>query len=97
MVIDMLVHLDASPTGITRAAVRRRSISADAVRRIHVFTDANGEQSLVVRSTVFRFVNLTVEDLADPAVSSGVRSLISEVRDRARVDADVVPFLASVA
>ncbi len=93
----MHVHLAASPAGIVRASVRRRSISADQVRRIHLFTDANGEQSVVVRSTVFRFVNLSREELADPSVSDGLRSLITVVRDRATVDDDVVPFLASVA
>lgn len=87
--------VDASPAGITRARRLRRSIPAHRVRRVHVFTDANGEQGIVVRRCWWCFVHISRDELAEPAVRAGVVSLLDEVRPHARVDAHVDEFLAA--
>jgi hypothetical protein len=86
-----------SPGGISRVWIRRRTIPAEQVRRVHVYVDANGDQGLVVRSALWRFVHVSRTELADPELTAGVRSLIDHVRGRAVVDSDVDRFLASVA
>lgn len=89
--------IDVSPAAIARIGVRRRSIAADDVRRVHTYVDANGDQGLVVRRSTWRFVHLTRDDLVDPSVRAGVLTLLEQVRGTARIDEQVDEFLASVA
>jgi hypothetical protein len=89
--------LHVSPDEIVRTGLRRRSIPADDVRRVHVYIDANGDDSLVVRSALFRFVHISRDELTDPTLTADVRALIDCVRSRAQIDGEVDGFLASVA
>ncbi len=94
-VVRMHATVDVSPTGISRVATRRRVIPVEAVRRVHVFIDANGDDGIVVRSTLFRFVHVSREQLGDPGVRAGLRTLVDQVRTHARVDADVHHLLSN--
>lgn len=87
--------ITVSPTGISREAFVRQSIPAGAVRRVHVFIDANGDEGVVVRSALFRFVHVSRRDLADPSLRHGLRQLVEQVRGQAKVDVDVDQFLAA--
>jgi hypothetical protein len=93
----MRQELHVSLDEIARIGVLRRSIPAVEVRRVHVFSDANGDDGIVVRSALFRFVHISRGELADPALTAQVRALVDRVRPQARVDDDVDHFLASVA
>jgi hypothetical protein len=84
-----------SPTGISRDAFVRQSIPAEEVRRVHLFIDANGDEGIVVRSALFRFVHMSRRELDDPSLSAGLRSLIERVRGQAKIDDDVEEFLAA--
>jgi hypothetical protein len=89
--------VSVSTSGITRIRFRRRTLPASEIRRVHVYTDADGSPGLVLRSALFRYVFLSSEELHDPSLQAGVRSLVDQVRDHAHVDEDVDRFLASVA
>jgi hypothetical protein len=93
----MQAYVHASPTGISLTTLRRRDIAAEQVRRVHLYTDANGEQGIVVRNSLFRFVYIPSDRLTDPQVVAGVRSLVDRVRGRAQVDQQVDTLLRSVA
>lgn len=93
----MQAYVHASPSGISLTTLRRRDIAAEQVRRVHLYTDANGEQGIVVRNSLFRFVYIPSERLSDPSVVAGVRSLVDRVRGRATVDEQVDTLLRSVA
>ncbi len=93
--VAMHATVDVSPAGISRVATRRRDIPLQAVRRVHVFIDANGDDGIVVRSTIFRFVYVSREHLADAKVRTGLRRLVEQVRSHAQVDADVHRLLAA--
>ncbi len=93
----MQAYVHASPSGISLTTLRRRDIAADQVRRVHLYTDANGDQGIVVRNSLFRYVYIPSERLADPQVVAGVRSLVDRVRGRAQVDQQVDTLLRSVA
>jgi hypothetical protein len=89
--------LDISPDEIVREGLLRRRVATSEVRRVHLYSDANGEEGLVVRRALFRFVHVSRSELSDPAVSQRVRALVDAVRQQARVDDGVDHFLASVA
>lgn len=93
----MQAYVHASPSGISLTTLRRRDIAAEQVRRVHLYTDANGDQGIVVRNSMFRYVYIPSERLADPQVVAGVRSLVDRVRGRAQVDHQVDALLRSVA
>jgi len=93
--VAMHATVDVSPAGISRVATRRRDIPLEAVRRVHVFIDANGDDGIVVRSTLFRFVYVSREHLTDAQVLTGLRRLVDQVRSHAQVDADVHRLLAA--
>lgn len=93
----MQAYVHASPTGISLTTLRRRDIAAEQVRRVHLYTDPNGEQGIVVRNSLFRFVYIPSDHLSDPQVVAGVRSLVDRVRGRAQVDQQVDTLLRSVA
>jgi hypothetical protein len=92
---DVHATVDVSSAGISRVATRRRDIPLAAVRRVHVFIDANGDDGIVVRSTVFRYVFVSRAQLADPNTRSGLRHLVDQVRSFAQVDAGVHHLLAA--
>jgi hypothetical protein len=89
--------IDISPDEIVRVGVIRQRVAAREVRRVHLYSDANGDEGVVVRSALFRFVHVSRRELTDPALSSGLRSLIERVRGQAKIDDDVDEFLASAA
>lgn len=93
----MQAYVHASPTGISLTTLRRRDIAAEQVRRVHLYTDANGEQGIVVRNSTFRYVYIPSDRLGDPQVIAGVRSLVDRVRGCAQVDHQVDTLLRSVA
>jgi hypothetical protein len=93
----MRSSLDVSPHEIVRVGIVRRRVIAREVRRVHLYSDANGEEGLVVRSALFRFVHVSRSELSDPLVSQRVQALVDAVRSQARVDDGVDHFLASVA
>ena len=62
----MKVCFDVSPTGVTTRGLRLRCIEAADVRRVHLFTDANGDVGIVVRKSLWRFVHLPADALRDP-------------------------------
>jgi hypothetical protein len=91
----MHATLDVSPAGISRVATRRRDIPLEKVRRVHLFIDANGDDGIVVRSTLFRFVYVSRQELNDLEVRNGLRRLVEQVRSHARVDTDVHRLLTA--
>lgn len=93
----MQAYVHASPTGISLTTLRRRDIAAEQVRRVHLYTDANGDQGIVVRNSLFRYVYIPSERLSDPQVVAGVRLLVDRVRTRATIDHEVDTLLQSVA
>jgi hypothetical protein len=90
----MKVCFDVSPTGITTRGLRRRCIETHDIRRIHLFMDANGDQGLVIRKSLVRFVHLPALSLQHPALLDQVRTLVEQVRSTATIDAAVDEFLA---
>lgn len=96
-VVRRRASVRVSPAGISRDAFVRQSIPAEQVRRVHLFIDANGDEGVVVRSALFRFVHVSRRELSDPALSTGLRSLIEQVRGQAKIDDDVEEFLAAAA
>jgi hypothetical protein len=87
----MRQRIEASSTGITATSARGRVRHIDAadVRQVHAFIDASGDQGLVVRKSLLRFVYVPLEALRDPAVAAGIRHLVDHVRAHARIDAHV--------
>ncbi|MFZ4720801.1 MAG: hypothetical protein ACOYMR_15350 [Ilumatobacteraceae bacterium] len=92
MAIDVL---DITPAGIAVHGRFGRRIAVQDVRRVHVYTDANGEQGIVVRRRLWSFVHVPKDDLRDPSIRAQVRSLVDDVRGRAKVDPEVDRFLAA--
>lgn len=92
----MKVCFDVSPTGVTTRGLRLRCIEAADVRRVHLFTDANGEVGIVVRKSLWRFVHLPADALRDPALLTQVQGLLANVRHSATVDPQVDELLAAV-
>lgn len=92
MAIDVL---DITPAGIAVHGRFGRRIEAQDVRRVHVYTDANGEQGIVVRRCLWCFVHVPQDDLRDPRIKAQIRSLVDHVRNRAKVDPEVDRFLAA--
>ncbi len=93
----VIMRYDVSADEIASRGVLGRRIPADQVRRVHLYVDANGDEGIVVRSALWRFVHVSRRDLADPALRDRVMSLVDHVRSRAQVDADVDQFLAVAA
>lgn len=87
--------LEISSAAISSRGRFGRRIAADDVRRVHVFTDANGEQGIVVRRCFWCFVHVSRAELRDPQLRAQVRSLVDRVRSRAKVDPEVDHFLAA--
>ena len=91
----MRQRIEASSTGITATSARGRVRHIDAadVRQVHSFIDASGDQGLVVRKSLLRFVYVPLEALRDADVAAGIRHLVEHVRGHAHIDSHVEQYL----
>ncbi|CAB4362727.1 MAG: hypothetical protein F2681_02540 [Actinobacteria bacterium] len=89
--------LHVTEVGITRASRRSRTLAAASIRRIYLYTDANGDECLVARGPGLRLQFVSLRELADPAIRQGVMALVAAVAGTADVDAVVTTYLASLA
>lgn len=87
-------RIEVSAAGITRTSRRSRSMPAASIRRIYLYTDANGDDCLVARGSGLRLQFISRRELLEPAVRLGATALIDAVRADAQVDDDVPAYLA---
>jgi len=86
-----------SAAGITRTCRRTRTMDAASIRRIYVYTDANGDDCLVARGTRLRLQFISRRELLDPTVRLGVTALLDAVAANAQIDATVPVYLDALA
>lgn len=72
-------------------------MDAASIRRIYVYTDANGDDCLVARGTRLRLQFISRRELLDPTVRLGVTALLDAVAANAQIDATVPVYLDALA
>ena len=89
--------LHVTEVGISRASRRSRTLAAASIRRIYLYSDANGDECVVARGPGLRLQFVSRQELADPSIRQGVMALVEAVAGTADVDPSVTTYLASLA